>query len=149
MLQIDEIISVWQKCCKLSTLDKHLDKAHAKKRFIQKLKKLNYKIIGEGTYKLVLSKKSVDFVIKIYHTGSVDDQIVNEHNFKKHLVKSIYNDGMIHIQPKAKRNSKRKAYKFFEDKFGRLYCEMNDIHSENVGWIDDQPVIFDYVACEL
>jgi Ser/Thr protein kinase RdoA (MazF antagonist) len=149
MLQINEIVSIWQDCQKISTYNKQLDKSHAKKRFIKKLKKLNYKIIGNGTFKLVLSKKSVDFVVKIYHTGSVDDQIVNEHNFKKYLVKSIYNDGIVHIQPKAKRNSKRKAYKFFEDKFGRAYCEINDIHSENVGWIDDQPVIFDYVACEL
>jgi hypothetical protein len=149
MLQINEILSIWQDCQKISTYNKQLDKAHAKKRFIQKLKNLNYKIIGDGTFKLVLSKKSVDFVIKIYHSGSIDDQQTNDLNFKDYFLKPIYFDGMINIQQKVKRNCKKKAYEFFEKRFGKVYCEINDIHSENVGWIDDKPVIFDFIACEL
>ena len=34
-----------------------------------------------------------------------------------------------------------------EKRLGKDYCELFDIHPDNVGWIDDNPVIFDYVAC--
>ena len=30
--------------------------------------------------------------------------------------------------------------------FGKEYCEIFDIHSENVGWINNKPVIFDCVV---
>ena len=153
--QIKNIIKIWRKCKEdalmwdLNNVQNSLDVGLAKEYFIKKLEKLKYKCIGDGAYKLVFSKKSVDFVAKIYHNGSIDDKLMQKEDFSPYIVESAYSDGVIKIQAKANRANKNKAYKFFENIFGKEYCEIFDIHSENVGWINNKPVIFDFVACQL
>ena len=115
--------------------------------FIEKLEKAKYECVGDGAYKLVFSKKSIDFVVKIYHNGSVDDKTDERFKLAKFFIKPTYSDGVISIQQKAKRINKNKAYKFFEDLFGKDYCELHDIHQDNIGWLNNKPVIFDFVAC--
>ena len=151
-IQIENVIELWRECKEnalmwdANNVRNSLDIKFAKKNFIKKLKKLNFKIIGDGTFKLVLSKKSIDFVVKIYHNGSVDDKLDKRYKFSKYFIDPIYFDGAISIQKKANRKNKKTAKNFFEKKFGKTYCEIYDIHSENVGWINNNPVIFDFVG---
>ena len=76
-----------------------------------------------------------------------DNPFIRRFKLNKYCVKPYYKCACICIQPKVKRNSKNKAYKFLEERLGKDYCELFDVHPDNVGWIDDKPVIFDYVAC--
>ena len=149
----EKILNLWRQCkddaltWDLENVTNGIDFNLAKETFIKKLEENNFQCIGEGAYKLVFSKKSIDFVIKIYHTGSIDDREDKRFKLTKYCVKPYYKCNCICIQPKAKRNAKNKAYKFLEERLGKDYCELFDIHQENVGWIDEKPVIFDYVAC--
>ena len=77
------------------------------------------------------------------------NNIKDEYKLNKYTVKTYYTDGCIAIQPKVKRNNKNKAYNFLEERLGKDYCEIFDVHPDNVGWLDNKPVIFDYVACTL
>ena len=151
--QINKILDLWRKAKQESIgydvngKENGINLSLAKDNFIKNLEQIKYQCSGEGTFKLVFTKKSVDFVVKIYHNGSIDDKIDSRYKFSKYFIEPIYSDGAISIQPKAKRINKNKAYKFFEDMFGKDYCELYDIHSENVGWLKGKPVIFDFVAC--
>lgn len=153
--QIDKVINLWRECkdealmWDLNNVKNSLDVNVAKKNFIKKLEKLKYHLLAKGTFKSAFTKKSIDFVIKIYHNGSVDDRLQEESLFAKYFIRPTYFDGAISIQRKAKRINKNKAYKFFENIFGKDYCELYDIHPENVGWLNNKPVIFDFVECEM
>jgi len=153
--QINKVIELWREAKQqaigydVNGKENGIQLSRAKEYFVEKLEKHTYKCIGAGTYKLVFSKKSVDFVVKIYHNGSIDDKLMQEEDFSPYIVESAYSDGVIKIQAKASRAKRNKAYKFFENIFGKEYCEIFDIHSENVGWINNKPVIFDFVACQL
>jgi len=153
--QINKVIELWREAKQQAIgydangRENGIQLSLAKEYFIEKLEKIKYKCIGDGTYKLVFSKKSVDFVVKIYHNGAIDDKLIQREDFSPYIVESTYSDGAIKIQAKASRASRNKAYKFFENTFGKEYCEIFDIHSENVGWINNKPVIFDFVACQL
>ena len=153
--QINKVIELWKEAKQqaigydVNGKENGIQLSLAKECFIEKLKKLKFNCIGEGTYKLVFSKRSVDFVVKVYSNGSVDDKLLNEEDFSPYIIESLYSDGAIKIQAKASRARKNKAYKFFENMFGKEYCEIYDIHAENVGWINGKPVIFDFVACSI
>jgi hypothetical protein len=149
----DKTLDIWRQCKAEALLYDPLNATNtidftlAKELFIKKLEANNFQCIGEGAYKLVFSKKSVDFVVKIYHTGSIDDREDGRFKLTKYCVKPYYRCSCISIQPKVKRTAKNKAYQFLEERLGKDYCELFDVHQENVGWIDNKPVIFDYVAC--
>jgi len=149
----DKILDLWRQCKADSNgwdesgVTKRTDFNLAKESFIRHLENGGYECIGDGAYKLVFSKKNIDFVVKIYHTGSIDDRQDKRFKLNKYWVKPYYKCGCISIQPKVKRNAKNKAYKFLEERLGKDYCELFDVHPDNVGWVDDKPVIFDYVAC--
>jgi hypothetical protein len=151
-IQIENVIDLWRECKEnalmwdVNNVKNSLDVNVAKKSFIKKLKKLKFHVIGDGTFKLVLSKKSINFVVKVYHNGSIDDKINEDCKFKEYFIEPTYSDGAISIQAKAKRNATTKAYKFFEKMFGKSYCEVFDIHPENVGWLNGKPVIFDFLS---
>lgn len=149
----DEVLNMWIQCKKKSFLYDPLTKKNkidtkvAKDLFIESLEAKNFECIGEGAYKLVFSKKSVDFVVKIYHTGSIDDREDKRFKLTKYCVKFFHKDAYISIQPKVKRNSKNKAYIYLEKKLGKHYCELYDVHPDNVGWLNNKAVIFDFIAC--
>jgi hypothetical protein len=149
----EKILDLWRECkanadCyDESGVTQYIDFNLAKEIFIRELENGGYKCIGEGAYKLVFSKKSLDFVVKIYHTGSIDDREDKRFKLTKYCVKPYYKCKCICIQPKVKRNKKNKAYKYLEERLGKDYCELFDVHPDNVGWIDNKPVIFDFVAC--
>jgi len=124
-----------------------IDFGFAKELFISSLESKNFKCIGDGGYKLVFTKRSVDFVVKIYHTGSIDDKEDGRFKLSKYTIKPWYRDKYIAIQLKAIRTNKHKAYKIIESKLGSDYCELFDVHPDNVGWLNNEAVIFDYVAC--
>ena len=151
--QINKVIELWRKAKQESIgydvngIDNGINFSLAKDKFIEKLEKAKYECVGDGAYKLVFSKKSVDFVVKIYHNRSIDDKTDERFKLAKFFIKPTYSDGVISIQQKAKRTNKNKAYKFFEDLFGKDYCELHDIHQDNIGWLNNKPVIFDFVAC--
>ena len=151
----ERILNLYRECKEKSLfvdpngVSKKIDFGHAKELFITHLENGGYRCIGDGAYKLVFSKRSVDFVVKVYHTGAVDDKPNKKYKLNKYTVKTYYTDGCIAIQPKVKRNNKNKAYNFLEERLGKDYCEIFDVHPDNVGWLDNKPVIFDYVACTL
>ena len=78
--QINKVIELWRKAKQESITynvngkENGINLSLAKDNFIEKLEKAKYECVGDGAYKLVFSKKSVDFVVKIYHNGSVDDK---------------------------------------------------------------------------
>ena len=150
-----KILELWRKC-KINSLSldstnnkNKVDINLAKDFFIKELESEGYKCIGDGAYKLVFSKKNIDFVIKVFHTGSIDEKISSSFRFYKDYVHPYYFDGVMSIQQKVDIKNKNDAFFFFEKKFGKDYCEIYDINPENVGWIKEVPVIFDFVACEI
>ena len=149
----DKTLDIWRQCKAEALLYDPLNATNtidftlAKELFIKKLEAQNFQCIGDGAYKLVFSKKSIDFVVKIYHTGSIDDREDKRFKLSKYWMKPYYRCTCISIQPKVKRTNKNKAYKYLEERLGKDYCELFDIHPDNVGWSEDKPVIFDYVAC--
>ena len=151
--QIKKVINLWREAKQESLAydvngkENGIDLYLARDNFIEKLEKAKYECVGDGAYKLVFTKKSLDFVVKIYHNGSVDDKTDRRFKLAKYFIQPEYSDGVISIQQKAKRSNKNKAYQFFEDLFGKDYCELHDIHQDNIGWINNKPVIFDFMAC--
>jgi len=150
-----KILELWRKCKSTSfgydsqNNKNKIDFNFAKDFFIKELENGGYKCIGDGAYKLVFSKKNIDFVIKVFHTGSIDEKISSSFRFYKDYVHPYYFDGVMSIQQKVNTKNKDNAFSFFEKKFGKDYCEIYDINPENVGWIKEVPVIFDFVACEI
>ena len=148
-----EVVDLWWKCKIKSILfdplysTNKVDYMLAKERFAKKLIEQKFEWIAEGSYKKVFSKKSIDFVVKIYNSGIIDDKKDKRFKLDKYCVDSIYFDGAILIQPKVKRNKKNKAYEFFEKKWGKHYCELHDVHQENIGWLNNKPAIFDFMTC--
>jgi hypothetical protein len=145
------ILDLWRQCQKEAlTWDSEgkingTDFNLAKKMFIRNLKDGGCKCIGEGAYKLVLSKEDFDFVVKIYHTGAIDDKCDNRLKLMRYYLKPYYKSPLISIQPKVKLSKKHNAFKLLETILGEDYCRKFDVHADNVGWLNNAPVIFDYI----
>ena len=86
----DKILDLWRQCKADSNgwdesgVTKRTDFNLAKKSFINHLENGGYRCIGDGAYKLVFSKRSVDFVVKVYHTGAVDDKPNKKYKLNKY-----------------------------------------------------------------
>ena len=148
-----ESLKLWQSCLKsveykIAKNKTTFVREEAHDLFIEKLEENYFKCIGHGTYKLVFSKNSVDYVVKLYNSF-IDDEIDSNYKFKSYWLQHLYSDKYISIQPKASRLKKgrMKAINYFHKKFGKPYCEVYDIHFENVGTFKGKPVIFDFMAC--
>ena len=91
--QINKAIELWREAKAESiTYDVNgkengINLSLAKDNFIEKLEKAKYECVGDGAYKLVFSKKSIDFVVKIYHNGSVDDKTDERFKLAKFFIK--------------------------------------------------------------
>lgn len=101
--------------------------------------------LGDGYYKTVYSKDSCDFVVKVHWQGLRDDSGWSKSRFAKYYLKPWFRNQWISIQPKAVFSTElgKEAYKFFAEKYGHKYLSMWDVHEENVGYRNGEPVIFD------
>lgn len=102
--------------------------------------------VGDGYYKTVYSKDSIDFVVKIHWEGLCDDTGWSRLRFAKDYLKPLFRNRWVSIQPKVATNvsSQERAYDFFVEKYGDRYLDQYDVHEENVGCRNGKPVIFDF-----
>src|SRR4051812_40441842 len=129
----EEIISIWNV-------------SRNKQRFKTYLRSQGFQIIGCGERSVVLSKKSLDFVVKV--SDGVVVRKFREKELEKFRLPYIYVNGNrnIAIQKKVTRRTKASRYRAWakiRDSVTTLLSDY-DIHQDNVGWLNRKPVIFDY-----
>ena len=110
---------------------------------------LGLKWMGAEAYKEVYSIPGVPFVIKLYDCEEdVGYDSANPHltPFEDRVVKFVYKDVMLAIQPKVCETDRAVniAYKRLVRKYGRNTLEEYDVHKYNVGLVGNKAMIFDY-----
>ncbi len=147
-MKIKEVIQAWR-------IAKRLAKYRSSKSnivcpelstviFSQLLRKQGFRYLDCGTFKTTYHKDGVDFVVKIYDKGGVDDAGFVRFKFRDYYLAPLYQDSGIVIQPKADTSDKYSAIDSLVEIFGRKYLNYFDIHEFNVGHRNGKPVIFDF-----
>lgn len=118
-----------------------------KQDFKTKLKQEGFIAIGAGRRSIVYSKPKLDFVVKVASTGGVPTRKFKEPEIEQYRLGYIFLNGnrQIAIQQRVNCGEKAKyrAWKRIQEGSGEdLY--IYDINQENVGFLKNKPVIFDY-----
>lgn len=118
-------------------LDKDIEK------FTKQIVVQGFNEIDRGSYKSVYSKNKLGYVIKIAH--SLNDEFAKLPSKLKNLyIKPFYIDENIVIQKKANTKNSEEARQDVADLIGQDSCCDYDIWEGNCGYINNEPVIFDF-----
>jgi fructosamine-3-kinase len=99
--------------------------------------------IDQGSYKSIYSKNKLGYVIKI--ARSLNDEFAKlPSKLKKFYIKPYYIDERIVIQKKADTINSKKAHHDIADLIGQDSCCDYDIWEGNCGYLNGEPVVFDF-----
>ncbi len=119
-----------------------------KERFKAFLKECGFTCIGYGDRSIVLSKKCIDFVVKVSSNGIVTRKFKRP-DLEKFRLPYLYVNGNrnIAIQQKVTRRTKASRYRAWSHIRDNVDANLGDfdIHQGNVGWFKGKPVFFDYI----
>ena len=118
-------------------LDKNIEK------FTKQIVVKGFSEIDQGSYKLIYSKNKLSYVIKI--ARSLNDEFAKlPSKLKNFYIKPYYIDERIVIQQKADTTNSKQAQQDISDLIGQDSCCDYDIWEGNCGYLNQQPVVFDF-----
>ena len=118
-----------------------------KQDFKTKLKQEGFVAIGSGRRSIVFSKPKLDYVVKVASTGGVPTRSFREPEIEQFRLGYLFLNGnrQVAIQRRVNcgKKAKYRAWARIQESTDKdLY--IYDVNQENVGILDNKPVIFDY-----
>ncbi len=119
--------------------------------FCDSLISAGFRSVGRGSFKTAYAKSDLPLVVKVFYDfedKELDTPSAKPRSIRSHIIKNVYRDVMMMIQPLVDTSSEAKsiARRSLIDIYGAHICNRYDVSSDNVGLVDGEPVIFDYTT---